>query len=401
MKVSVGSAALLLSLTGFLVSATTLSAIGLSSTSMSILVRALTLMFSCLALYKAALSRTPHVSAFVLALITFLTFYLLRILFDTLIIDRTLSKPDNVYWIWAIGASFVPMLAAMTIRQDNVRAIFPWVLTILVYCSLIAAMFGTTSFSADGGVTSANIGRISLSSLNPISLGHLGVSTIIVCLFQIINIRTSLSLISLVAIIGVILGAYLMIIAGSRGPVLAGFCVILYIFLLKGIIRGYMVIVVAVPVLYLGIQFAVFIQETTDIYAVSRFASSGAENDQSVLGRLSAYSDAIRQTKDSPVFGSSLEVFSTGYYPHNVILESFMSVGIFGGMLFSFLLSYVLWRGRLIFNNIPSCSWVLFLYIQFLTASMFSGAIWNSTYLWVTLGACYALLRSLHQSEPH
>jgi hypothetical protein len=399
MKLSVGSMVLLLSLTGFLVSATTLSALGISSTSFSILARALTLGFSCIALYRAAINTKPHVSAFVLALLAFCIFYLVRIFFDTLIIDRSLAKADYIYWVWAIGASFVPMFAAMTLRQHNVRGMFPWVLMIFVYCSVLAAGFGTSYFSSDGGATAADIGRLSMSSLNPISTGHLGVSTIIVCLFQIISIRSGLSLVSLVAVIGVILGAYLVVVSGSRGPIFAGFCVMLYILVTKGIVRSYMLIIFALPVLYFGIQFALLVQETTDFVTVSRFTATGADNDQSVLGRFSAYSGAIRQTIDSPILGSSLEEFSTGYYPHNVILESFMSTGIYGGMLFFFVHFYIVWRGHLIFNNVASCSWVLFLYIQFLAASMVSGAIWNSTYLWVTLGVCYALLKSLHQGK--
>ena len=399
MKLSASSASFLLSLTGFLVSATTVSAIGVSSTSFSIFVRALTLGFSCFALYRAAIHFRPHVSPFMLALLAFSIFYIVRILFDTLIIDRSLAKADYIYWVWAIGASFLPMFAALTLSQHNVRSIFPWVLMIFVYCSAVAAGFGSSYFSTDGGSTSADIGRLSMSSLNPISTGHLGMSTIIVCLFHITRIRSGRSLLSLAAVVGVILGAYLVVVSGSRGPIFAGLCVMLYIFFTKGIIRSYMLVILALPVLYFVIQFAVYLEEITEFITVTRITSTGAENDQSVLGRFIAYSGAIMQTIDSPILGSSLEEFSTGYYPHNVILESFMSTGIFGGMLFCFVNFYIVWRGRLIFNKVPSCAWVLFLYIQFLAASMVSGAIWNSTYLWVSLGACYALLRSLHRSK--
>src|SRR5205807_9266535 len=84
-----------------------------------------------------------------------------------------------------------------------------------------------------------------------------------------------------------------------------------------------------------------------------------------------------------------------GFYPHNVVVESFMATGVFGGIAFTLLLSatcFQAWR-LLIYN--PARAWLGVLFFHALVASLFSGALYLSYQLWYLIGAVVAT-SSLH-----
>lgn len=69
-------------------------------------------------------------------------------------------------------------------------------------------------------------------------------------------------------------------------------------------------------------------------------------------------------------------------HPHNVVVEAFLAMGVSGGVLFCFALSYCTLRAlRLVFSR-DSWSWIGFLFLQYLVFGMLSGSLYQSEQFW-------------------
>jgi O-antigen ligase len=161
------------------------------------------------------------------------------------------------------------------------------------------------------------------------------------CLIAISFKRTFLSKTSLVSVLTNIcclsVGLYSLLLTSSRGPLL--FLSIYLILLLFHSARSNMPKTLAI-ILFVVIGFVGIIQyfglgEIFYEMFISRFTTvAGSSIDESAEGRAVAYQGAISQFLSSPFIGSFLEERTLKQYPHNIIIESFMALGIFGGLLF-------------------------------------------------------------------
>jgi O-antigen ligase len=98
--------------------------------------------------------------------------------------------------------------------------------------------------------------------------------------------------------------------------------------------------------------------------------------------------NALDQFLNSPWLGSAYIELSTGFIPHNMLLESAMALGTFGAILFLILSFRGLRHG---FEQSKSGSlFIPMIYIQSLINSQLSGSLWQSADFW----ACIILLSS-------
>jgi Lipid A core - O-antigen ligase and related enzymes len=74
------------------------------------------------------------------------------------------------------------------------------------------------------------------------------------------------------------------------------------------------------------------------------------------------------------------------YYPHNIILEAFLSVGIVGGVFLIIIILYTFINAIKISKYSVENSWMLSLFIVALYFSMFSGTIYNAIWFWFFVG---------------
>jgi len=78
-------------------------------------------------------------------------------------------------------------------------------------------------------------------------------------------------------------------------------------------------------------------------------------------------------------------------YPHNTFLESFMAVGVVGGLAYTFFhLGALRAAWRLIVSR-PEHAWVAILCVQYTIGASFSGALWDWSMLWSLLAAVVAV----------
>jgi O-antigen ligase len=130
---------------------------------------------------------------------------------------------------------------------------------------------------------------------------------------------------------------------------------------------------------------------------LKRFSVFGTEDDLSSIQRNQSYAGAFTQFLESPLLGDSLEERTSLFYPHNLILESLMSVGVIGTVPLLFVLIACFHRATKLIRIRSPHGWIALIFIQQLVASQFSGAIYTSDTLWV----CIAVLLSIKHFAPN
>ena len=112
-----------------------------------------------------------------------------------------------------------------------------------------------------------------------------------------------------------------------------------------------------------------------------RFANTFSGANGNSNDRLEIWNNAIHQFADNPLFGNSLQATSVHTYPHNIFIEVMITTGIIGLIPFLFFIAYLFKLGIQIIKNKPSLFWIFVIFLQGLTQSMFSGAIYDSSIL--------------------
>lgn len=214
--------------------------------------------------------------------------------------------------------------------------------------------------------------RASLELLNPISIGYHGLFIASAALILLARYRTLP--ISVFAIPTVILGIYLLVVSGSRGPFVA---------LLAGLVitglaskranAAYAVaaIISAAALAYFGVPEVI----------LNRFLETG--QDASSLERFYTLELSIDQAWQNPLLGYAYIEPVTGRYPHNLLIEAGMALGLGGvAMMLWMQLSLLLnaWRGA------RKGQW----FVPFIAGAMFANA-WISGSLWGS-GLFFAVL---------
>lgn len=326
---------------------------------------------------------------FLIIFIFFIFFYCLRIYVDTIILDLPLLKEPFYYWIWFYGACLVPFLAVTLCDKVgfiNNNTKYYLYLTLLVV-TILSLIFGSSMMASEYSQDLYNSGRFRLESINPISLGHIGVilSALSIYFFK----PRNYFLFSLVNLIGFVLGVYLTILSNSRGPLIA-LCFILILILT----RKYKNFVIVIPIFLSLLSFLLlylysFVSVNYEIYTFDRFLSIGGSVSNLDDERFYLYKSAFNGFFNYPVFGYGLEDYSSGYYPHNYYLEAFMATGFFGGISF-LLVSFYSFFKSLFFDY--KYLWISIFYIDNFISGMFSGAIYSSANFWVSLALVFSLI---------
>jgi hypothetical protein len=152
--------------------------------------------------------------------------YIGRITYETIIESSSLSRPILDYWIWAIGICLIPMLAIST-SLTNPQAQLPKAfIATYILAGISAAIilgFGSGEFTNNSG-ESQDIGRLNITSLNPISTGHLGTTLILLSIWGQLaqnsyTFKTTTH--TILRAIALAMGLYLLIASASRGPFVA------------------------------------------------------------------------------------------------------------------------------------------------------------------------------------
>lgn len=296
-----------------------------------------------------------------------------------------------------VGSTLIPFFALQS-REAIPRSHL--VFKVVFYCVLVASVLNMhLLWSTDLISHLAQLsGRARSISLNPISFSMLGAQLSILCLYVLVTRKSTVLVPNYVVLSSLCLGIVVVLIGGSRGPILALLVSLVPLYFLSaGAFQGsarLKVLLLCAGMLAALFYTAVVLQNVYNVSTVQRvdaLVSGGLAEDRTSNVRLSGMGGAIEQFLSSPILGDSIVVDVTGSYPHNIPVELLMSTGIFGFLSYLALLIWSLQASLRILAHQQVYGWIVLLYAQSLTISMVSGSVWSSSLMWSLMGAIIGL----------
>lgn len=316
--------------------------------------------------------------------VAFWVLYSIRMANDTLVESYNLTAEPYSYWLWAIGGCVVPLIGLARTRYNAADAMgyFLWCFAFVLGASVLAVPNLSTFVENEYGGYEG--GRAALAALNPISLGHLGVQLILLCVWgAFLRPAKRRNLIHLAIFAGGgLIGLYLALVANSRGPLVSLVAALLFALAaskLRGKFWLFAIMVFAavsfVPIVGLVDQVA-----GTQVY--ERLLGQSQFDEVNTLARIDLYTSAWTQFLRFPLTGYGMEDPIFGGYPHNQIIEAFMSTGVIGGFLILAMMTLAMLLCYRILRHIPHFGWLALLFIQQAVSIQFSGTISQATIFW-------------------
>jgi O-antigen ligase len=313
-------------------------------------------------------------------LLTTLAAYGLRLISEVILNPETLGQPISTYLLFFFGATLAPTLSVLFARRINWDLALRLTFAITTAASFISFLVARQAIDAESHLSY----RGELEGLNSISLGNLGVTLALLCIWWLsISVRASWARRCLVAAF-LVLGLGLALYAASRGAIV-GF--VLPVMAMGIAMHGrakLRYLVISLILSAIGYIYIARIVGIDQLLVLRRFTGLFLGTDKSSSVRVELYSGAIEQILANPWLGKSIEVPSYRFYPHNLFLEYFMATGLFAGWLFVALMLLVLSRGFPLLRKRNPQSWVFIIFLQSLIGGMFSGSIYASSTLWIT-----------------
>lgn len=379
---------LVLSIVGYPFIAASLSAVGIYSTAFSIGLRSITLLLGMWCLWIAlSYPRLWPTS------ITVLFLLLWCVLFARFVWDAVLPIPLDLPWmedvVIILGIVLVPSASLAIVPNTDAVDKARRLIVLLGITTAFALAISLVKLITTGLLG----GRFGLEALNPISIGHLGLSLMIVSSVTYERVPGALSAIAdsrTVRWIARLCGFGLLILAASKGPIAAFLAVVFISQAVKAVIRGGMraallaFVKLAVLVALIG-ALAFAAGSLLGLSTLDRFTNLGGDESTSI--RVGLWSGALMQFESSPFVGSAFVELEQRFYPHNIVVEALMVGGIPALLMLVGILAITA-RACLRVLQTP-WAWVGLLYIQSLVGAMTSGSLYYDGFFWgLTLAVC-------------
>lgn len=243
----------------------------------------------------------------------------------------------------------------------------------LIFLQILSGMVLAISVKniMDGNIEMSYDGRFSgIGTLDIIYLGHQGVTLIFLSIYN-LRIKKMIPLNVLTLVIGILALVY----SDSRGPFVAlALGLIIFTLVYSNTIFKKLIICLLItlfilfyePVLYFINDFL----ESYDIYTFKRVLYFMLGDSES-SGRDVIFKEGLELFYEHPFWGSSY-LLPDDMYVHNIVLEQFMALGLYGGLVFLVLLIITLIQGVKLVVRDKSNSVLFILFVQYLCFGMFS-----------------------------
>jgi O-antigen ligase len=321
---------------------------------------------------------------------------IVRMLHDTIVdpLPGDIGMPLEQFLLLSLGACFIPSLVFLETPSDRTLEMARRGIEIAGTLAMVLILVLGLRGVFGGGI----LRRLATPVLNPISVGHLGVSVFIVALCGLAGssapgkiVRWAIMVTSIVVIVA----------SASRGPILAALLVALtYSFVHRKRRRlglGKLLFRLALLGLAIaGVAVAVnYLEQEGYISLIERF--SDTLEDVSAQERIAMAIGAWQQFIDHPLLGSAFVELGFYTYPHNILLEALMATGVVGGgLLLANLAAGCLASLRLITAS-PAAAWVGFIFLQYVVNGMVSGSLYLDAAYWAYGFGALALARALER----
>ena len=236
------------------------------------------------------------------------------------------------------------------------------------------------------------------STINTIFYGIIGCALSITSIYGFVNYKKWL--IKILFIIAFIIGFVSIAKAGSRSPVAVLILVTTFFLMARlGSMKGFIILFVLFCMVIIFLNPIIDLVHSMGSSLADRLTSSIKENDTS--GRDLIWKNVLNIIEGSPILGAYYLVPSgigVGGYPHNYILEAFMTTGLLGGIPFLFLVIFSLRKAFKLIKMRHPATWIVILYIQIIFYSMFSTGLYTGEDFWMLL--FFMLSLKIDKAEP-
>lgn len=315
--------------------------------------------------------------------------YIARIIDSCYFSGVPLLLPPDYYISYAVAGCLIPMIAFFREMDERGSTAAYW--TVLVSCAVSTSscvwvyrsLIGTNFF---------RLGMSDEATLNPLQVAYMGGALIVLTFYDILYRRRRFvlrSLRTLVAVLLISVGFLALIIGASRGPILALAACTLAAVIGRMVSKRFTASAVLIVTLVFIIPMLMNLTEDLGSGLVDRFGDINSEYGEG--GRFSLIWEAVSDISESPILGSGLELRNSQTFPHNVVIEAFLTTGIFGGSLFVGLCVWAILRSMRILVFAPQRGWVALLFIFYFVFSEVSGALYLSWAFWYSFAAVMSL----------
>ncbi len=321
-----------------------------------------------------------------------------RMFWDTIVspLPGELQIPAGQFLLLSLGACFLPAIVALEFPSDATLDFARRWIEILGAIAMVAILY----VGLRGVLGGAILYRLATPVLNPISVGHLGVSVMIVALCGFAGAgrlaRTWRTLL-------VVLSVGVTVATVSRGPILAGLLAVVILAFVKRRRqrlgpRALLLRVGLVAAGIAGIAAAVlYLEDTGVIDILARLTDTF--QDVASQERAQMIRGAWTQFTENPLLGSAFVELQFMENPHNVVLESMMALGVVGlGLLLVSMAASLAAAGDVI-RTAPRHAWVGLIYLQYVVNGMLSGSLFTDTAFWFFGLSALALAETLPTGE--
>jgi hypothetical protein len=370
--------------------------LGVFSTPISISYRAGYLLLSLLAILFALL-RVKEISLAkgVVPLVLFFILYTIRLYYDLIIRDIRVYESDMYFFQFAVGGTFVPIVAiAVGWSKVNSEIAVKWLYAFsFLSCLAILAMV----LSGGGIVETLLESRVRVSNddksiVGPIIVSREGGFLANLSLFYLLG-QYRVKPARLFLWISLLLGFLLLVVGASRGPLVAAVLILgvqLAIAFWRRLssVKFWAALVVLfftviLPGLVYLINFTNFVQNLTIFNRFTNFSVGGFEKET----RARQWAASWEQIKSSPVIGERMVENLLGHSPHNLFIEIQLALGIVGSLLFLLTLAFSLKRFYTEFHYRTSFVAVHFMLWLYLLYGLTGISIHTSPQVWLLLAA--------------
>ena len=360
-------------------------------------------------IFNAIRKRKLFINKLALPLLFFFILYSLRIIIDISFRDINFASGSHSYvYSYFFGATFLPCFMIITsVNFLNSKILYNFLYKILVITNVLLVWYifnngaesyiemlsGRTGLNSDDDFGTAGV------FINPIQISLSGAILSLIAFINLLFIGKSNIIKILLQLLFFIIGIYNLFIGASRGPLFGFILVMIFIifykfYQMKKNIKYYRNIIFLILILFTLNTLLSNFRKTNEIFLLNRIELfyenlfSNEKEDRNFI-----YDDAYNLIKKSPIIGSQY-VTSGGGYPHNLLFEVPMALGIIGSIFFLWIIYNIVLKTKSLFlsDDISYQTFGLFcICFLVLFLGLTSGSIFVNPEIWV----CISLLLSL------
>lgn len=340
----------------------------------AIIVRAVCLAILVLAWLLVPRGQRRRFGGLLLPATIFSLFYACRLLQNMLFLDIEIQPGNVTVLLTFFVSSLIPafLLASMerVIRdEDMIFLLSVFAILFVIGMGLNRELLMETAER-----------RMALDKINPIALAY--VASSLMMFYLLAFARSKRLMVEALAVVPLLL--LIVSLARSRGMMIStGITLLVYVLTLKGGRRIRALIGLSAVAAVIGL----YVNPEYVGYAIEALNRIDADRDMSTAMRAMSFHGAWRQFLDDPFLGRYAIELSTSFYPHNIYLESLMSVGLIGTVPFAVHLAMA---GRAAIGILRERDrsftrvFVALLFIRDAIGAAASGSLWGAPGFWIT-----------------